>query len=76
RTARAIALSPHWLIAPEADVQVPFIHPEVMWAALSIPTKQKAGGGFYREMMFAASPDVAGLPSTHDGVRLRRTDRP
>lgn len=76
RTARAIALSPHWLLAPEADVQVPFIHPEVMWAALSIPTKRKAGGGFYREMMYAASPDIAGLPSTHDGERLRRTDRP
>jgi asparagine synthetase B (glutamine-hydrolysing) len=76
RTARAIALCPHWLLAPEAAVQLPFIHPEVMWAALSIPRKRKAGGGFYREMMFAASPEVAGLPSTHDDPRLRRADRP
>jgi asparagine synthetase B (glutamine-hydrolysing) len=58
RTARAIALCPHWLLAPEAAVQVPFIHPDVMWAALSIPRERKAGGSFYREMMFAASPDV------------------
>jgi asparagine synthetase B (glutamine-hydrolysing) len=71
RTARAIALCPHWLLAPEATVQVPFIHPEVVRVALSIPWERKAGGGFYREMMFAANPDVAGLPSTHDDLPRR-----
>ena len=76
RTTRAIALCPHWLLAPEAAVQVPFIHPDVIWTALSIPKMRKAGGGFYREMMFAANPDVANLPSTHGGPRVRRADVP
>ena len=72
RTARAIALSPQWLLAPEAEVQLPFVHPDVMTTALSIPVERKAGGGFFRDMMFAANPAVAGLPSTNDGQRLGR----
>jgi asparagine synthetase B (glutamine-hydrolysing) len=72
RTARAIGLSPQWLLAPEVDVQLPFVHPEVMATALSIPVERKAGGGFYRDMLFAANPAVAALPSTNDGQRLGR----
>jgi asparagine synthetase B (glutamine-hydrolysing) len=73
RTARAIALSPQWLLAPEVEVQLPFVHPDVMTTAMSIPIERKAGGDFYRDMMFAANPAVAGLPSTNDGPALGRT---
>ena len=73
RTARSIALAPQWLLAPEVEVQLPFLHPDVLTTALSIPVERKAGGDFYRDMMFAANPAVAGLPSTNDGPPPRRT---
>ncbi len=66
RTARAIASSAQWLLAPEIDVRLPFVHPDVINAALRIPLSAKVGGGFYREVLHAANPDVAVLPSTND----------
>jgi hypothetical protein len=66
RTARAIASSALWLLAPEIDVRLPFVHPDVIDAALRVPLSAKVGGGFYRQVLHAAHPDVAALPSTND----------
>ena len=66
RTTRAIALSPLRLLAPESQVAVPFVHPDVIASALRVPVADKLGGGFYRAMLMAADPDVASLPSTND----------
>jgi Asparagine synthase len=71
RTARAIASSAQWLLAPEASVGLPFIHPDVISTALAVPLTAKVGGGFYREMLHAANPVVAKLPSTNDAVKPR-----
>jgi asparagine synthetase B (glutamine-hydrolysing) len=66
RTARAIASSPQWLLGPEVEVRVPFVHPEVITTALQVPVRLKAGGEFYRQMLRSASPVAASLPSTND----------
>ncbi|MGH3389991.1 MAG: asparagine synthase-related protein [Actinomadura sp.] len=66
RTARAIASSAQWLLAPETDVRLPFVHPDVLNAALRVPLDVKVGGGFYREILHAADARVAALPSTND----------
>jgi asparagine synthase len=66
RTARAIASSAQWLLAPETDVRLPFVHPDVINAALRVPLDTKVGGGFYREILHAADARVAALPSTND----------
>lgn len=66
RTARAIASSPTWAFGPEADVLVPFVHPDVITTALRVPVTAKIGGGFYRDVLASASADVAALPSTND----------
>jgi len=66
RTARAIAPSAQWLLGPEVSVRLPFLHPEVVSTALRVPLATKLGGTFYREMLHAAHPAVAQLPSTND----------
>lgn len=66
RTARAIASSPQWLLAPEVEVALPFLHPRVIASALRVPVSAKIGGNFYRNMLHAAHPTVAALPSTND----------
>jgi hypothetical protein len=72
RAARAIACCPLSLVGPEARVRLPFLHPDVVTTALSIPVADKSDGAFYRAMMAAADPAVAGLPSTNDGRGLGR----
>jgi hypothetical protein len=67
RTSRSIAQGPFRLLAPELSVNVPFVHPQVIEAALRVPPQDKLGGVFYREMLSAADPVVARLPSTNDG---------
>lgn len=67
RTARAIALSPLRLLAPESDVRVPFVHPVVIDAALRVAPTDKLDGRFYRDMLVSADPKIARLPSTNDG---------
>jgi hypothetical protein len=66
RTARATAASPLRLFAPEVDVRLPFVHPAVIEAGLRVPTAAKLGGGFFRQLLRAAGPAVADLPSTND----------
>lgn len=67
RTARGVASSPLHLFAPECDVRVPFMHPEVVETALRVPVESKLDGGYYRQMLYVAAGDrVAGLPSTND----------
>ena len=72
RVTRAIAQSPLRLMAPETRVSVPFVHPDVIDAALRVPVAAKLGGAFYRDLLFAANPQVAGLPSTSDGPKGKR----
>jgi len=65
RTARGIARSPVNLVGPEATPIFPFLHPDFFDAALSVPVTRKDGGRFYREILRAANPRVASLPSTN-----------
>lgn len=73
RVTRAIAQSPLRLMAPETKVSVPFVHPDIIDAALRVPVVDKVGGAFYRDMLVAANPQVAALPSTSDpGMKGKR----
>jgi hypothetical protein len=72
RTARGIARSPVNLVGPEATPVFPFLHPEFFDAALSVPVERKEGGKFYREILRAANPRVAALPSTNGALPHRR----
>ncbi|GAA3711696.1 hypothetical protein GCM10022224_091540 [Nonomuraea antimicrobica] len=65
RTVRGIARSAVNLVGPEASFAAPFIHPEFFDAALSVGVARKAKGRFYREVLHAANPRVAALPSTN-----------
>ncbi len=65
RTVRGIARSAVNLVGPEASFAAPFIHPEFFDAALSVGVARKDKGRFYREVLHAANPRVAALPSTN-----------
>ena len=66
RAARAIASSPLWLMAPDIPVELPFLNPEVVRAALQVPLETKVDGAYFKSMLFAADPHIAALPSTND----------
>jgi hypothetical protein len=72
RTARGIARSPVNLVGPEATPVFPFLHPDFFDATLSVPVDRKEGGRFYREILRAANPRVAALPSTNGALPHRR----
>ncbi|MFC4534455.1 asparagine synthetase B family protein [Sphaerisporangium dianthi] len=72
RTARGIARSPVNLVGPEVTPVFPFLHPEFFDAALSVPVDRKEGGRFYREILRAAGPRIAALPSTNGALPHRR----
>ncbi|MEU6720568.1 asparagine synthetase B family protein [Nonomuraea sp. NPDC046802] len=82
RTVRGIARSAVNLVGPEASFAAPFIHPEFFDAALSVGVARKDKGRFYREVLRAAHPRVAALPSTNvvkqplQRVPLRSTAAP
>ncbi|WP_433374138.1 asparagine synthetase B family protein [Streptosporangium sp. CA-115845] len=65
RTARGIARSPVNLVGPEVSFTAPFMHPDFFDAALSVGVNRKDQGRFYRELLYAANPRVAALPSTN-----------
>ncbi|MDF5752522.1 asparagine synthase-related protein [Spongiactinospora sp. TRM90649] len=65
RTVRGIARSPVNLVGPEASFAAPFIYPAFFDAALSVGVARKDKGRFYRELLHAANPRVAALPSTN-----------
>ncbi|MEU0519578.1 asparagine synthetase B family protein [Streptosporangium sp. NPDC006007] len=65
RTARGIARSPVNLVGPEVSFVAPFMHPAFFDAALSVGVARKDRGRFYRELLHAANPRVAALPSTN-----------
>lgn len=65
RTVRGIARSAVNLVGPEASFAAPFIHPDFFDAALSVGVARKDKGRFYREVLHAADPRVAALPSTN-----------
>jgi len=67
RTMRGVAVSPMLLFGPECDVHLPFVHPHVLEAALSLPVRDKIGGAYYRELLdTAVGPTIGQLPSTND----------
>ncbi|MEV7968084.1 asparagine synthetase B family protein [Sphaerisporangium sp. NPDC088356] len=72
RTARGIARSPVNLVGPEATPVFPFLYPDFFDATLSVPVDRKEGGKFYREILRAANPRVAALPSTNGALPHRR----
>jgi hypothetical protein len=82
RTVRGIARSAVNLVGPEASFAAPFIHPDFFDAALSVGVARKDKGRFYREVLHAAHPRVAALPSTNvvkqplQRVPLRSTAAP
>ncbi|NUW36646.1 asparagine synthetase B family protein [Nonomuraea sp. SMC257] len=82
RTVRGIARSAVNLVGPEASFAAPFIHPDFFDAALSVGVARKDKGRFYRELLHAANPRVAALPSTNvvkqplQRVPLRSTAAP
>lgn len=82
RTVRGIARSAVNLVGPEASFAAPFIHPDFFDAALSVGVARKDKGRFYREVLHAANPRVAALPSTNvvkqplQRVPLRSTAAP
>ncbi|MFE3453271.1 asparagine synthetase B family protein [Nonomuraea sp. NPDC059194] len=82
RTVRGIARSAVNLVGPEASFAAPFIHPAFFDAALSVGVARKDKGRFYRELLHAANPRVAALPSTNvvkqplQRVPLRSTAAP
>ncbi|MFI6599900.1 asparagine synthetase B family protein [Nonomuraea sp. NPDC050536] len=82
RTVRGIARSAVNLVGPEASFAAPFIHPDFFDAALSVGVARKDKGRFYREVLHAANPRVAALPSTNvvkqplQRVPLRSTAEP
>ncbi|TMR95806.1 asparagine synthetase B family protein [Nonomuraea basaltis] len=82
RTVRGIARSAVNLVGPEASFAAPFIHPAFFDAALSVGVARKDKGRFYREVLHAANPRVAALPSTNvvkqplQRVPLRSTAAP
>ncbi|MEV6032357.1 asparagine synthetase B family protein [Nonomuraea sp. NPDC052116] len=65
RTVRGIARSAVNLVGPEASFAAPFIDPRFFDAALSVGVARKDKGRFYREVLHAANPRVAALPSTN-----------
>ncbi|MEU4233077.1 asparagine synthetase B family protein [Nonomuraea sp. NPDC026600] len=65
RTVRGIARSAVNLVGPEASFAAPFIHPDFFDTALSVGVARKDKGRFYREVLHAANPRVAALPSTN-----------
>jgi hypothetical protein len=66
RTARSIAAGPIWVLGPESDLRLPFVHPEVLRAALRGSHEPAAGRAFYQDVLDAvAGPAVASLPSTN-----------
>ncbi|MGH3474152.1 MAG: asparagine synthase-related protein [Aeromicrobium sp.] len=76
RVARATATCSLRLVAPESQVFVPFVHPDVIDAALRVPVADKLEGAFYREMLLQADSQVAQLPSTNDdGPKAKRGPR-
>ncbi|MDH2428096.1 asparagine synthetase B family protein [Sphaerisporangium sp. TRM90804] len=72
RTARGIARSPVNLVGPEVTPVFPFLHPDLFDAALSVPVDRKEGGRFYQEILRAANPRVAALPTTNGALPHRR----
>lgn len=75
RTFRGIAASPMWLFGPECTVMTPFTQRGLVEAALAIPLPEKDKGTFYRALLQAAAPDIAGLPSTNDTPKPPPRDR-
>jgi hypothetical protein len=68
RTSRSIAAAPTWLYGPEVTVRLPFVHPDVLGAALGVPNERKRGGALYRDILrIACGERIADLASTNDG---------
>ena len=68
RTARAIAIAPTCLLAPEVKPWFPFLAPKVLSISLGIQPDSKTDGTLYKKVLHRCVPLVADLPSTNDAV--------
>jgi len=82
RAGRATAQAPLRLFAPETDVRMPFLHPDVIAVTQRVSLATTKDGTFYRRILDAAMGDGAGdMPSSNDdgiydgGARLPRRQR-
>jgi hypothetical protein len=82
RVARGTAQSPLRLFAPETDVRMPFLHPDVLTVVQRVPLAMTQDGTYYRRILDVAMGDGAGaMPSSNDpgtydgGAKLPRRQR-
>lgn len=66
RSIGGTVLSPMMLLAASAPVYIPFIQPVVARAALSVPSRHKVGGRFYRALLDRLGTELAQISSPHD----------
>ncbi|WP_424528265.1 asparagine synthase-related protein [Sphaerisporangium viridialbum] len=65
-SSRGIFTSPTWLLGPEAEVWLPFAHPDVVTNSLRVPLAERKDHAYYLAMLAYGAPNVASLPSTND----------
>jgi hypothetical protein len=66
RTRRAVAAAPFRLFAPERRVLTPFIDPEVVRVALSVPPLTSSDRDLRPQVLRILDPELAGIGSTVD----------
>ncbi len=81
RIIGGVGLAPFKLLATGCEIVTPLLHPAVTSATMSIPTPARANGALSRQVLEAAMPGVASLPSTNDPGSMaargrRRTNGP
>ncbi len=69
RQNRAVTLAPRRLVGPEAEVWMPFTHPDVLRGALAVPLAAKQDHAFYRQLLTTAcGPEGQLRSSNHPGA--------
>ncbi len=73
RQNRAVTIAARLLVGPETEVWMPFTHPSVVRAALSVPLADKQGHAYYRELLrTACGPEGELRSSNHPGARRQK----
>ncbi len=63
---RGVFASAAWLLGPEAEVWLPFVHPDVIAGSLRVPLAERKDHAYYLAMLAHGAGEVAALPSTND----------
>ncbi len=66
RQNRAVTTAARLLVGPETEVWMPFTHPTVVRAAVSVPLADKQDHAYYREMLRTACGPEGELRSSND----------